>query len=62
MREDAVEAVGPECAIAAAGTHIVNDGQELLVAEQLGQANSALGGREIVVANLLGFDRLLKLP
>src|SRR5437899_6064691 len=30
--------------------------------KQLGQANPALGGRELIVADLLGLDRLLKFP
>src|SRR6516165_6057691 len=61
MRQDSVEAVRPQCAIAATGAHIVNDEEVFLVAEKPRQTNLALSSREFVVADLLGFDRLLKL-
>src|SRR5215831_4924710 len=61
MREDAVEPVRPQCAIGAARTHVVNDEQVFLVAEQLGQTNLAVVACELVVGDLLGFDGLPKL-
>src|ERR1700681_1936288 len=53
MMMNAVVAVGPHGAGRARRSHVVNDDQKLMIAEQLRQANRTLGPLELVVADLL---------
>jgi hypothetical protein len=43
VRQDPVETVSPQCAIAAAGTHVMDDEQVLLFPEKFGQTDFAFG-------------------
>jgi hypothetical protein len=53
MMMNAVVAVGPHGAGRARRSHVVNDDQNLMLAEELRQANRTLGRLELVVADLL---------
>ena len=57
MVGDTVEIVGPHRAVGAAGAHVVDQDQVLLLSEQRGQADGAVGALQLVVA-----DRLVGQP
>jgi hypothetical protein len=57
--EDSIEAVGPHSAVRAAGAHIVNEEQRVLVPEQGGQPHLTAWRCKFVIPDFLGLDRCL---